>query len=92
MRLERVTASLTEVEVDGEIAVYHPGTDTVVLLNASASEIWRLTAGTTPTVDEIVPLVAAAFAIDEAVARPGVEAGVQLLVEEQLLLRRPVDG
>ncbi len=87
MRLERVSALLTEVEVDGEIAIYHPLTDQVVLLNASASAIWRLTAADGATVDGLVPLVAEAFGIDLDEARRGVEAGVEVLVDEQLLIR-----
>lgn len=87
MRLERVEASLTEVEVDGEIAIYHPGTDAVVLLNASASHIWRLTADGAVTVDDLVPTVADAFDIEVDEARAGIEAGVDLLIEKQLLVR-----
>ncbi|WP_380165781.1 PqqD family protein [Jannaschia sp. R86511] len=86
MRLERVSASLTEVEVDGEIAIYHPVTDAVVLLNPSASAIWRLTADGPVTVEEVVPLLAEAFGIDPAEARRGVAAGIEVLVDEQLLL------
>lgn len=87
MRLERVSASLTEVEVDGEIAIYHPLTDQVVLLNASASEIWRLTAGDGVTVEDLVPLVAGVFGLGLDEARHGVETGVEVLVDEQLLVR-----
>jgi len=87
MRLKRTPAALTEVEVDGEIAIYHPDRDSVVLLNASASQIWRLTVESGTSVDELVPLVAEAFGIDEIEARLGVEAGVDVLVDEQLLVR-----
>lgn len=87
MRLERVPASFTEVEIDGEIAIYHPTTDSVVLLNPAASVIWRLTADGGTTVDELVPLVAEAFGIDVDETRRGVDTGVEVLVDEQLLVR-----
>lgn len=87
MRVERVPASLTEVEIDGEVAVYHPVSDSVVLLNPSASLIWRLTADGAVALDDLVPPVAEAFGIDADEARRGVEAGVDVLVDEQLLVR-----
>jgi hypothetical protein len=85
--LQRVDADLTEVEVDGEVAIYHPGTDKVVLLNAAASEIWRrLPVSST---EDLAGHLAEVFGIDLAEARAGVEAGVALLADEQLLAEQP---
>jgi hypothetical protein len=82
--LQRVDADLTEVEVDGEIAIYHPGTDKVVLLNASASEIWRRTPIT--STDALAQELADLFGIAVEDARAGVRAGVALLEAESLLV------
>lgn len=83
MVLQRVDADLTEVEVDGEVAIYHPGTDKVVLLNVAASEIWRqLPVAST---EDLAVHLAEVFGIDVDEARAGVEAGVALLMSEQLL-------
>lgn len=83
--LRRVDARLTEVEVDGEVAVYHPGTDKVVLLNAAATEIWRRTPIT--SLDTVSREVAAHFGIGVEEARAGVQAGVDLLLAEELLVQ-----
>jgi hypothetical protein len=82
--LLRVDTDLTEVEVDGEIAIYHPGTDKVVLLNASASEIWRRTPIT--STDDLAHELADLFGIAVEDARAGVQAGVALLEAESLLV------
>lgn len=84
MVLRRVRSDLTEVEVDGEIAVYHPGTDRVVLLNASASEIWRRSP--ISSLDELAHSLSALFGVTADEALAGAEAGVALLQAEQLLV------
>ena len=84
VQLRRVDARLTEVEVDGEVAVYHPGTDRVVLLNSAATEIWRRTPIT--SLDDLSAEVAEHFGVDVVQVREGVVAGIDLLVAEQLLV------
>jgi len=88
MHLQRVDvvtgAVLTEVEVDGEIAVYHPTTNRVVLLNSSASEIWRRMPIT--SVADLGSAVATHFGVSVDVAEQGVRAGVDLLLAEQLVV------
>ncbi|MFC5381917.1 PqqD family protein [Aquipuribacter nitratireducens] len=81
--LKRVDARLTEVEVDGEIAVYHPKTDRVVLLNSSASAIWRRlpVRGVQDLVDHLVDV----FNVNVDEARVGAETGIALLANERLL-------
>ena len=93
MRRDRIDARLIEVEVDGETTVYSPLTDSVDLPNASASEIWRRTPIT--SVAQLNVEIAEVFGIPVEEARAGVEAGVRLLVDEQLLVeqdRIPADG
>jgi len=91
MPLDRVPARLTEVTVDDETAVYNPITDTVVLLNASASEIWRRTPLT--SLEHVAVELAEHFGIEPREALAGVQAGVELLLREQLLVEVPgVDG
>lgn len=84
MLLRRANARLTEVEIDGEVAVYHPGTDKVVLLNASASEIWRRTPIT--SFEQLSEAVAEVFGIEVEQALAGVRTGIELLLAEQLLV------
>lgn len=84
MIYRRVDVHLTEVEVDGEVALYHPGTDKVVLLNPAASEIWRRTP--VASVEDLSEAVAQHFGIEVRDAREGVVAGIALLLQEELLV------
>ena len=55
--------NLLETEVDGDISIYDPGSERVVVLNQTASDVWRLTDGQ-HTIDEIVELLARAYEVD----------------------------
>jgi hypothetical protein len=56
----------------------------VVVLNATASDVWRLCDGE-QTLDEIVDLLASAYQGDAAVIRPDVEKTIAELVEAGFL-------
>ena len=55
--------NLLETEVDGDISIYDPGSERVVVLNQTASDVWRLTDGQ-HTINEIVELLARAYQVD----------------------------
>lgn len=55
--------NLLETEVDGDISIYDPGSERVVVLNQTASDVWRLTDGQ-HTIDEIAELLARAYQVD----------------------------
>jgi hypothetical protein len=59
------------LELDGDISLYDRATSQALLLNATASDVWRLLDGE-HTVDEIVDLLAAAYGTDPAAIRPDV--------------------
>jgi hypothetical protein len=59
------------LELDGDISLYDSATSQALVLNATASDVWRLLDGE-HTVDEIVELLAAAYRVDYASIRPDV--------------------
>jgi len=52
-----------EMEIGDEISLYNPATDQVLVLNATASDVWRLSDGE-HTLEEIVSKLASAYAVD----------------------------
>jgi hypothetical protein len=54
-----------ETEVGGDLSLYHPASETVAVLNATASDVWRLCDGDL-TLDEAVSTLARAYGIAEA--------------------------
>lgn len=84
--LRRTAAELTTVEIDGEISTYHPGTDRVVLLNVTASDVFALCDGTLDE-DGIAELLAGAYRADLDEVAAGVRAAVDLLTAEDLVHR-----
>ncbi|MGF1664210.1 MAG: PqqD family protein [Kineosporiaceae bacterium] len=88
--LRRTAADLTTVEIDGEISTYHPGTDRVVLLNVTASDVFALCDGTLDE-DGITELLAGAYRADLAEVAAGVRSAVTLLTAEDLVQRVPAE-
>lgn len=80
------TAVFTEIE--GRISVLNPQTDRVLMLNETASDIWRLADGE-HSLEEVVGLLAQAYGVDRATIRPEVEGAVATLRAEGFL--PPVD-
>ena len=88
--LRQTAADLTTVEIDGEISTYHPGTDRVVMLNATASDVFALCDGTMDEVG-IADLLAGAYRADVATVSAGVEDAVRTLLAEELVERTPAE-
>ena len=60
------------LEVDGDISLYDRVSQRALLLNGTASAIWRLADGAY-TVDELVEELAAAYRVEPATIRVDVE-------------------
>ena len=75
---------IIETEVQGDISLYDAKREQVVVLNATASDLWRLCDGE-QTLEEIVDLLASAYQTEPTVIRPDVEKTVADLVEAGFL-------
>lgn len=76
--------NLLETEVDGDISIYDPGSERVVVLNATASDVWRLTDGQ-HTIDEIAELLARAYQVDVRSISDDVGQAVESFVDAELI-------
>ena len=79
---------VTEVEIDGRISVYAPGEQQVLLLNDTASDVWRLLDGEND-LEQITALLATAYGVDPGTIAEDVRAAVQNFVDAGALA--PVD-
>ena len=77
-------AHLLETEIDDEISLYDPLTEQVVVLNQTASDIWRLSDGQSD-LDQITRLLASAYGVAVDEIRVQVEDTVQSFQEHGLL-------
>jgi hypothetical protein len=77
-------ATVRALEVDGDISLYDRATQRALLLNGTASAIWRLADGDR-TLDELVDQLAAAYHADAVTIRPDVERTVRDLVDAGFL-------
>jgi len=75
-------------EIEGRLSILNPHTDRVLMLNETASDIWRLADGE-HDLDGLVGLLAEAYGVDGAAIRAEVEAAVATLRVEGLL--PPID-
>ena len=75
---------IIESEIGDEISLYDPTTERVVVLNTTASDVWRLADGE-HTIPEVVAMLARAYQVDPASIRDEVHSTVERLIEEQLL-------
>ncbi len=75
---------IIETEVHGDISLYDAHREQVLVLNATASDVWRLCDGE-QTLDEIVDLLVMAYGADVAVIRRDVEQTIDHLIEEGFL-------
>jgi hypothetical protein len=73
-----------ETEIGDEISLYDPTTERVMVLNTTASDVWRLADGE-HTVAELVDLLARAYQVDPGSIREDVRRAVDRLAEEGLL-------
>lgn len=84
LRVGPASGDVLEAEVDGDVSLYHPGTERVVVLNRTASDIWRLLDGS-HTLGEVTELLAAAYDADPEVVAADVERTVAELIEAGML-------
>jgi hypothetical protein len=73
-----------EREVDGDISLYDASQERVIVLNSTASDVWRLADGEM-TVDQIAEALAKAYRTDPAEIKPDVEQLIDSLVQQKLL-------
>ena len=73
-----------ETEVRGDISLYDAQNERVLVLNGTASDVWRLCDGDQPF-DQIVSLLARAYGVDGSRIRPDVERTIKQLVDEGFL-------
>ena len=71
-------------ELDGRVSLFDPATDEVLVLNETASEVWRLADGTL-TIDGIVGRLAPIFDVAADEIRPEVASLVEDLRTRGLL-------
>lgn len=77
-------SQVIETEVNEEISLYDPETDAVMVLNATASDIWRLSDGE-HTFPQIAELLANVYQLDATEIEKDVEATVDQFVENGFL-------
>ena len=75
---------IIETEIDDDVSLYDARAERVVVLNTTASDIWRLADGE-HTVDQIVDLLADAYSTSADFIRPDVEQVVTSLIDDGLL-------
>lgn len=60
------------MEIDGEITLFHTGTQAALVLNETASDVWRLLDGKR-TAEVIVQRLRLIYEVDDATLEEGVE-------------------
>jgi len=83
-RLGPPRSHIIESEIGDEISLYDPTTERVVILNTTASDVWRLADGQ-HTVHDVIKMLARAYQVEPASIRDEVQTTVERLMEEQLL-------
>lgn len=73
-----------ETEIDEDISLYNPRTEQVVVLNGTASDIWRLADGSR-TIEDIIELLASSYQVSPDSIASDVEKTVQELSEAGLI-------
>lgn len=76
--------NLLETELDGDISIYDPGSERVVILNETASDVWRLADGQ-HTINEIAELLAGAYGVDVHSISDEVGQAVESFVDAGLM-------
>lgn len=80
-RIGPPAASTVATEIDGRISLFNPDTDRVLMLNETASDIWRLADGE-HSLDDLNALLAQAYGVDAGSIRAEVEEAITVLREE----------
>jgi hypothetical protein len=77
-------ARIVESEVDGNVSLYDPEAEEVLVLNQTASDVWRLCDGS-ETLDQIVKLLARAYGVEPSEIHGEVVETVKGFRERKLL-------
>jgi hypothetical protein len=77
-------ANIIETEIKGEISLFDTEANQVIVLNSTASDVWRLCDGE-HDLEEIVQLLASAYQTDAETIRADVASTVQQFVDEGFL-------
>lgn len=80
----QIVASVREMEIDGEITLFDAATQTALVLNQTASDVWRLIDGER-TPDAIAHVLGHAYDADPVTVRTGVDAALAELREHGLV-------
>lgn len=83
-RLRPPPDPVREVEVDGCLSLYRRDVDRVLVLNETASDVWRLADGTLDD-DRIIELLADAYRLEPHVIADEVRVTLARLVQEGFL-------
>jgi Coenzyme PQQ synthesis protein D (PqqD) len=76
--------SVRALELDGDISLYDAETCRAVVLNSTASDVWRLLDGE-HSMTEVVRLLASAYSVEPEAIQPDVERTVAALAEAGFL-------
>ena len=82
------TDEVVETEIDGSVALFHPESGQALVLNATASDIWRLSDGEL-SLDGLIATLATAYGLDTEAIGAEVEDTVARLRSHGFL---PPDG
>ncbi len=75
---------IIETEVKGDLSLYDPAQEKVLVLNGTATDVWLLCDGEhTPT--QIVTLIAGVHGQNPAVIRPEIESTIAYFLDEGFL-------
>ena len=71
---------IVETDIEGDISLYDPSTEQVMVLNATASDVWLLSDGE-HTLPEMVELLAGAYGVKPDDIKEEVESTVASFIE-----------
>ncbi len=74
------TDHIVETDIEGDISLYDPSTEQVMVLNATASDVWLLSDGE-HTLPEMVELLAGAYGVKPDDIEEEVESTVASFIE-----------
>jgi len=77
-------AHVLETEIDDEISLYNVQDESVIVLNITASDVWRLCDGE-QTLDEIVGMISRAYGVREDQIREEVSVTVEQFIDAGFL-------
>ncbi len=76
--------NIIQTEIGDEISLYDPSSERVVVLNTTASDLWRLAEGDF-TFDQVLGLLSKAYGVEAATIHDEVRGTVDRLRQEGLL-------